>query len=178
MALRRWLVSCADRRGGGMDGDRLSGLPTVTDGAPRHGHRFLAALRARRAGPLVIAHRGDSCHAPENTLEAALRAWQAGADAWELDVQLTRDGVPVVLHDASLLRTTDVARRFASDPRATSGFRVVDFDFDEIRQLDAGGWFLADPPDGRTAAEFGTRALLDPEDVRLFGAGAAAAHRC
>ena len=106
-------------------------------------NRFLALLKARGDDPVIVAHRGDSFHAPENTLEAARLAWEAGADAWELDVQLTRDGVPIVLHDESLLRTTDVATRFKDDPRGQAGFRVSDFDFSEIRALDAGSWFVA-----------------------------------
>lgn len=56
--------------------------------------------------PLIIAHRGDSAHRPENTLAAFAAALEAGAGIVELDVQLTRDGVPVVIHDASLDRTT------------------------------------------------------------------------
>ena len=68
-------------------------------------------------------------HAPENTLEAARLGRQAGAEAWELDVQLTRDGVAVVLHDESLSRTTDVAARFPGDPRGRDGYRVTDFDW-------------------------------------------------
>jgi glycerophosphoryl diester phosphodiesterase len=55
----------------------------------------------------VIAHRGASGSAPENTLPAFELAVRQGADAIELDVRLTRDGVPVVLHDATLDRTTD-----------------------------------------------------------------------
>jgi glycerophosphoryl diester phosphodiesterase len=121
--------------------------------------------------PWVIAHRGDSFHAPENTLEAARWAHHVGADAWELDVQLTRDGVAVVLHDASLLRTTDVARRFAGDPRESGGFLVADFDFDEVRTLDAGSWFL-DPSGGyRTAASFGTLDRLDVRDRGCYASG-------
>jgi len=56
---------------------------------------------------LVIAHRGASHRAPENTLEAFQCAIDDGADALELDVHLSRDGVPVVIHDPSLDRTTD-----------------------------------------------------------------------
>jgi glycerophosphoryl diester phosphodiesterase len=124
-----------------------------------------------RTGPLIVAHRGDSFHAPENTLAAARRGREAGADAWELDVQLTRDGVAVVLHDESLLRTTDVARRFAGDPRGARGFLVADFDLDEVRALDAGGWFL-DPGGGpRTARNFGTRARLTDADSACFASG-------
>ena len=56
---------------------------------------------------LVIAHRGASARAPENTLEAFQCALDDGADALELDVRLSRDGVPVVIHDPTLDRTTD-----------------------------------------------------------------------
>ena len=55
--------------------------------------------------PLIIAHRGDSSHAPENTFAAFRRAIEAGADGIELDVRLSRDGVAVVCHDSSLQRT-------------------------------------------------------------------------
>jgi glycerophosphoryl diester phosphodiesterase len=130
------------------------------------------------ARPWIIAHRGDSAHAPENTLEAARLGWEAGAAAWELDVRLTRDGVPVVLHDETLLRTTDVARRFAGDRRAAARFRVGDFDLDEILTLDAGGWFLDPTPAGdpahrpRTAAAFGTLDRLDPGRRSCYASGA------
>ncbi|HEY7614826.1 MAG TPA: glycerophosphodiester phosphodiesterase family protein, partial [Gemmatimonadales bacterium] len=55
----------------------------------------------------VIAHRGASAEAPENTLPAFEAATKGGADAFELDVRLTADGAPVVIHDATLDRTTD-----------------------------------------------------------------------
>ena len=54
-----------------------------------------------------IAHRGVARHYPENTLAALLAAEQAGADAVELDVQFSSDGVPMVMHDTMLERTTD-----------------------------------------------------------------------
>jgi glycerophosphoryl diester phosphodiesterase len=55
--------------------------------------------------PLIIAHRGASAWAPENTLTAFAQALDCGADGCELDVRLARDGVPVVMHDATLRRT-------------------------------------------------------------------------
>src|SRR5262249_38212381 len=94
-----------------------------------------------------------------------------GAPAWELDVQLTRDGVPVVLHDESLLRTTDIAARFAGDPRGVDGFRVTDFDFDEIRSLDAGSWFVDDNGGARSARAFGTRDRLAPAHIEHYRSG-------
>ena len=120
---------------------------------------------------MIVAHRGDSFHSPENTLEAARLAWQAGADAWELDVQLTRDGVPIVVHDESLVRTTDVATRFDGDARADDGFRVSDFDFNEVRALDAGSWFVAPEAGDRSARAFGTLDQLEPASVAHYRSG-------
>src|SRR5262245_60378592 len=117
-------------------------------------NRFLALLTAPRSAPIVVAHRGDSFHAPENTLAAARQAWRAGADAWEIDVRLTRDGVPVVLHDESLERTTDVALRYQKDPRGKDGFRVSDFDLAEVVTLDAGSWFVDKKGGPRSARAF------------------------
>lgn len=57
--------------------------------------------------PLIIAHRGASAYAPENTLAAFNLAFEMGADGVELDVSLTQDGVPVVLHDDTVDRTTN-----------------------------------------------------------------------
>src|SRR5689334_1368143 len=61
----------------------------------------------RQKGPMVVAHRGASSTEPENTLAAFEAAVRAGADVVEFDVRLTADGVPVVLHDASVDATTD-----------------------------------------------------------------------
>jgi glycerophosphoryl diester phosphodiesterase len=90
---------------------------------------------ARR--PLIIAHRGASTVAPENTLPAFAAAAPAGADAVECDVHLSADGVPVVIHDDDLRRTTDAATRFPGRRR----YRVGDFTADELGRLDAGSWF-------------------------------------
>jgi len=134
-------------------------------------NRFLDLLKARRAHPVIVAHRGNSCHAPENTIEAARLAWQAGAQAWEIDVQLTRDGVPVVLHDETLTRTTDVAIRFAGDPRRRDGYRLCDFDFEEARSLDAGSWFVAAQGGHGSARSFNTLDRLEPSQVELYRSG-------
>ena len=66
------------------------------------------------AQPLVIAHRGASAEAPENTLAAFRRALALKVDGIELDVQTTRDGVPVVFHDATLRRLTGQSGRIAA----------------------------------------------------------------
>lgn len=142
--------------------------PHLQAQADRAGNRFRTSPRPR---PWVIAHRGDSFHAPENTLEAAKRAWDVGADAWELDVRLTRDGVPIVIHDQSLVRTTNVAQEFAGDPRAASDFLVNAFDLAEIRTLDAGRWFLDPAGAPRTAAAFGTLEQLSAGDRAWYASG-------
>jgi len=134
-------------------------------------NRFLTRLRSRREHPVVIAHRGDSFRAPENTLEAARLGFESGAAAWELDVQLTRDLVPIVLHDESLLRTTDVATKFAGDPRGHCGFHVADFDFEEVRSLDAGSWFVAENGGPRSACDFGSLATLDQSALEYYASG-------
>jgi glycerophosphoryl diester phosphodiesterase len=66
------------------------------------------------ATPLIIAHRGASAERPENTLAAFARALELGVDAIELDVHVTRDGVPVVFHDDTLQRLTGARGRLAA----------------------------------------------------------------
>jgi len=63
--------------------------------------------------PLIIAHRGASAIAPENTMAAFREAIAAGADGIEFDVRLTRDSVPVIIHDSTLRRTTGLSHRIA-----------------------------------------------------------------
>ncbi|WP_208588224.1 glycerophosphodiester phosphodiesterase [Gracilibacillus suaedae] len=77
---------------------------------------------------IIYAHRGASKHAPENTMPAFELAYKHGADGIETDVQLTKDNIPVLIHDEQLNRTTNGI-----------GF-VKDFTYDELEQLDAGSW--------------------------------------
>jgi len=79
--------------------------------------------------PLVIAHRGDRVHAPENTLAAFRLAAEKGAEAVEFDVKLTRDGQVIVVHDPTVDRTTNGSGTVATLP------------FPAVRDLDAGAWF-------------------------------------
>ncbi len=92
----------------------------------------------------IVAHRGASSVAPENTLAAAAAALKLGADMWEFDVRQTRDGVLVLLHDHTLTRTTDARTVY---PRR-SPWRVADFTLEEIALLDAGSWFVRSDPFG------------------------------
>jgi glycerophosphoryl diester phosphodiesterase len=101
---------------------------------------------------LLIAHRGASSYAPEHTIAAYRLAIDQGADFVEQDLQITRDGVLVCLHDSTLERTTNVEVVFPNRFRRNrpSGqqteeqarhWYVADFTLAEIRQLDAGSWF-------------------------------------
>lgn len=84
--------------------------------------------------PLIVAHRGASAEAPENTLAAFQKAIDIGADLIELDVHLTADNIPVVIHDNTLSRTTNENRPLF----------VSDLTLEELKKLDAGSWFNKD----------------------------------
>lgn len=115
----------------------------------RPGHPYLAGA------PLLVAHRGGSRLAPENTMaafRAAVEQWEA--DILELDVHRTRDGEVVVIHDDTVDRTTD-----GSGPVA--GMR-----WDEVRELDAGHRF--EDPDGQ--ASFRGRGVTVPRLAELLEA--------
>ncbi|MCA9174871.1 MAG: glycerophosphodiester phosphodiesterase [Planctomycetales bacterium] len=87
------------------------------------------------AVPIVIAHRGASGYLPEHTLPAKALAYGMGADFIEQDVVLTRDNVPVVLHDVHLDTVTDVATVFPDRKRKDGRYYALDFDLREIKQL-------------------------------------------
>jgi len=89
-----------------------------------------------------IAHRGARSLAPENTIAAAEKAFQVGADLWETDVSVTRDEVLILFHDRYLTRTTNVAQVFPGRPSDP----VVDYLFSEIQMLDTGLPYIASDP--------------------------------
>jgi glycerophosphoryl diester phosphodiesterase len=101
-----------------------------------------------RSRVLNIAHRGARSLAPENTIAAARKALDLGADMCELDVQMTADGELVVLHDDTLQRTSNVKDVFPH----RQPWLVREFRLDEIRLLDAGSWFKEQDPFGQVAA--------------------------
>ena len=80
------------------------------------------------ADPLIVAHRGSSQQAPENTLPAFRLAWEQGADAIEGDFLITKDGKIVCIHDVSTKRLTD------------KNLDVSKSNFEELRGLDVGAW--------------------------------------
>jgi len=106
------------------------------------------AVSVKAQKKLLIAHRGASAYAPEHTLEAYKLAIEQGADFVEQDLQITRDGVLVCLHDTTLERTTDVEEVFPdrytkerNGNLSVKRWHVADFTLREIKRLDAGAWF-------------------------------------
>ncbi|MFC4558737.1 glycerophosphodiester phosphodiesterase [Virgibacillus kekensis] len=85
----------------------------------------------------IIAHRGASAVAPENTMSAFELAYRAGAEGIETDVHLTRDNIPVLMHDERVNRTTN-----------GTGY-IKDYSFAQLQQLDAGSWFASRFKDSR-----------------------------
>ncbi len=116
--------------------------------------------------PFLWAHRGASCCTPENTMMAFAAAVECGADGIELDIHLTRDGIPVVIHDETLQRTTG-----GYGPVAARTWQ-------QLQQLDAGSWFAAEfagetiPSLEEVLQTFGGRLRLNLE-IKEFRAGMA-----
>lgn len=87
-------------------------------------------------GPIVIAHRGASGYLPEHTLESKVMAYMMNVDFIEQDVVLTRDNVPIVLHDIYLDEVTDVATRYPERiNKTTNRFYAIEFSLAEIKTL-------------------------------------------
>ncbi len=91
--------------------------------------QFKSILSGNTTGIMVMAHRGYSEAAPENTMPAFVKAYEAGVNAVELDVQMTKDGEIIVLHDYNLKRTTGLDKN------------VWEVTYDEIKDLDNGSFF-------------------------------------
>ena len=96
----------------------------------------------------VVAHRGASAYAPEHTAAAYRLAIEMGADFVEQDLAVTKDGVLICLHDASLERTTNVEELFPNrvstqtiEGNTRQAWLANDFTLAEIKTLDAGSWF-------------------------------------
>ncbi|MBL9167187.1 MAG: glycerophosphodiester phosphodiesterase [Verrucomicrobiales bacterium] len=100
----------------------------------------LELLRSKR--PLVIGHRGYPAVAPENSLPSFRRALAAGADLIELDYHHSKDGIPVVVHDGTLDRTTDAVQRWGG-----SHHKPGDYTVGQLKELQTGLWFKPPYPD-------------------------------
>ncbi len=105
-----------------------------------------AVSQAKPEKKILVAHRGASGYAPEHTLAAYRLGIAQKADYIEQDLQITKDGVLVCLHDITLERTTDVEEVFPDRATIENGSKhwyVADFTLAEIKRLDAGSWFNA-----------------------------------
>lgn len=120
MRLSLGLVAIAAACGSGNDG--IAGRPATRAPAP-----------SPEAAPVhrgIVAHRGASAEAPENTLAALARAWELGAESCEIDVRVTRDGHVVLVHDETMARTSG----------GTSSLAVAAATLAELRTVDVGAW--------------------------------------
>jgi glycerophosphoryl diester phosphodiesterase len=125
-------------------------------------HPVFARLRALAVGgPVVVAHRGDSAHHPENTLAAFRSALTAGVAMQEFDVGSTRDRALVCLHDDCLDRTTNAARRLGP------GALLAHTDAAVVRELDAGSWRGEAHAGERVPSLADVLALLQPRCIAL-----------
>lgn len=95
----------------------------------------MSQMTMQAAEKTIIAHRGASGYLPEHTLEAVAMAHAFGADFIEQDVVLSKDNIPVVLHDIELESVTDVALKFPDRKRPDSKFYAIDFTLAELKSL-------------------------------------------
>jgi glycerophosphoryl diester phosphodiesterase len=107
-----------------------------------------------------IAHRGARSLAPENTMAAAKKAFELGADLWETDVSVTKDGELILFHDSTLERTTNVTAVFPG----RSSYLFTEFTLAEILTLSAGSYFEKIDPSGEIAS--GSISLQDLDRFR------------
>lgn len=105
--------------------------------------------------PLIIAHRGASATAPENTLSAFNQAIEVGADGLEFDVRLAKNGVPVVFHDPTLKRI------------ANKNSRLLNLTAEELRMIDAGSWFNQRNPQ-KANSDFSNERISTFEETLKF----------
>lgn len=114
---------------------------------------------------LNIAHRGARSLAPENTIAAARKALEIGAAVWELDVRMSRDKELVVIHDATLKRTSNVKKIFSG----RKPWSVRNFTLAEIQRLDFGSWFNKTDPFGQiTAGRISQKEQISFEGIEVL----------
>lgn len=118
----------------------------------------MSTLRPRK----IIAHRGAQSLAPENTMIAFRKALEVGADGFELDLSVTKDGELIVFHDDYLDRTSNIDVCFPEKKDNPLHW----FSIEELKQLDVGSWFIASDPSG----EIGAGNVSESEQEEMVGA--------
>ncbi|NUL44490.1 esterase [Cellulosimicrobium funkei] len=122
-----------------------------------------AAAPAPEDAPVLIGHRGAAGTAPENTIAAFEDGRASGVDFFEIDVQLSADGVPFLFHDNTPARTTNVEEVFPGredDP-------ITSFTWDELQQLDAGAYF-SERYEGEKIPHLDTAAKIATRNTGVF----------
>lgn len=147
------------------------GLSILGLGAAEGLPKAEALLRLDR--PLVIAHRGYSAAAPENTLPAFQWAMEAESDLVELDYYHSKDQVLTVVHDATLDRTTDAVGRWG-----TGTNRVSEATFAKMRELDASSWRGSNQPPATIPSLVEALNLIQSRSVTLIERKAGPAEAC
>lgn len=115
----------------------VGGVSLFGGAAPAVAASDPADAQPEKVSVVTTAHRGAMAYAPENTLASFRLGIEQGATWVESDVQVTKDGATILMHDTTLSRTTDVEEVFPG----RAPWNVKDFTLAEIRQLDAGSWF-------------------------------------
>ena len=146
-------------------------------GALSFAHSLIPQRTASTPRLLLVAHRGASAYAPEHTLAAYRLAIEQGADFVEQDLQLTKDGRLICLHDPDLTRTTNVAEVFPARKserdveggKPRRGWYAIDFTLAEIKRLDAGSWFNRANPFAARDAYAGERIPTLEETMDAVG---------
>nr|WP_239549245.1 glycerophosphodiester phosphodiesterase [Scopulibacillus daqui] len=117
---------------------------------------------------LVIGHRGASGYAPEETIPSFQLAKKLKADYLEMDVQMTKDGHLIVMHDTSLKRTTNAEKVYPD----RAPWQIKDFTLKEIKKLDAGSWFNKEYPEYAKPSYRGLKVPTLEEVIKKFGRNA------
>lgn len=156
---------------------RKRSSPSLPDIGPGVTHKVWKALGRGNPPPRIlnIAHRGARAFAPENTLVAFEKARTFGCPIFEIDVHMSRDGELIVHHDNELIRCTDVKVRFPERPT----YYVSDFSCDELRNLDAGSWYVEQlllpsaqrQPFLRTLSDEEIEEFVSAEDRKFYASG-------
>ena len=161
------VVGCtaADDAGGGQGVAPATSVTPARSGtsAPEGASSGTSAVPQAGAGAVVVAHRGASGYAPEHTFAAYDLAIEQGADHIEQDLQLTADGVLVVLHDATLDRT-------ARGPAGSCTGPVAEKTLAQIQECEVGSWFNETHPERADPAFVGLRIPTMEQVLDRYGA--------
>ncbi|XP_077197381.1 glycerophosphodiester phosphodiesterase domain-containing protein 4 isoform X2 [Paroedura picta] len=112
--------------------------------------------------PVLIGHRGAPMVAPENTLMSFVKTIEHGGGGFETDVQISLDGVPFLMHDTTLLRTTNIREVKPEEAEDDAAM----FTWDVLRRLDAGSWFFKNKPFANMPAmSWGDRMWVEEQNV-------------